>query len=150
MGGVYFSKVVQVVGVFSFVAFVLGCAHVGSEGGSEARLIERANAYWQHKTKKEFTDAYPYECPELRKIVSLNNYVLGSAGGVIWIDVKVKSASIEGGLGKVKMDMTYAMFGMPGPKGGITQAITECWKYTEGDWYHLPDCPRKKWGSGAK
>ncbi len=145
-----FLKIVRVVGAVLFVAFFLGCAHPEQEGRGEARLLERANAYWQLKIKKEFADAYLYETPEVRKSVSLNNYILGSAGGVIWISVKLKSASIEGDIGAVSMDMTYAMFGMPGPKGGITQPITECWKYTEGDWYHLPDCPKKKWGTGAK
>ena len=124
---------------------------MGPGPDSEALLRDRTNAYWQHKVKKEFAEAYLMEAPEVRKGVSVTDYVQASAWGVIWIAVSVESVSIQGDQGAVKIKITYAMLGMYAPQGGIIQVITDCWQYVEGQWYHLPDCPKKKkrWGSGS-
>lgn len=135
------------VGLFVFLS---GCAGLKTAEDRETALRDRVQAYWQHKVNKEFAEAYLMESPEVRNKTSLTKYITGLGGGVIWMGVKLESVSMEEDYAKVWIDLTYALFGMPVPKKGITRKIPDCWKLVDGQWYHMPACPKEKKKPGGK
>lgn len=131
-------------GLFFFLA---GCAGLETAEDRETALRERVQTYWQHKVNKDFAEAYLMETPEVRKETGLTNYITGMGGGVIWMGVKVESVSMEEeDFARVWINLTYALFGMYAPKNGITRTLPDCWKRVDGQWYHIPNCPREKKG----
>lgn len=112
-------------------------------GDDQSALTARAKTYWQHRVKKAFAECYLMEAPEVREGITLTNYVMGLSGGIIWIAASPKSVYIDGDSGTVQIEMTYAMFGIYSPKGGITRIVPDYWKRVEGVWYHIYQPPKK-------
>jgi hypothetical protein len=110
---------------------------------TESSLKARVNAYWQHKIKGEFAEAYLLESSVIREKVSLTDYIQASAGGTIWMNAIIKSVAIEGASATVYVEITYALMGIYCPKKGLTRTIRHYWHLDDGIWYHRPK-PSKK------
>jgi hypothetical protein len=92
---------------------------------------------------KAFAECYLMEAPDVRAGITLTNYVMGLSGGVIWISASVKGVSIEGDRARVRLELTYSMMGMRGPKGGITSPVDDHWRRIDGQWFHIYSPSRK-------
>ncbi|RJR19300.1 MAG: hypothetical protein C4582_10600 [Desulfobacteraceae bacterium] len=126
-----------------FIAALSACTGNALVRDDETALRGRAGIYWQHRVKKAFAECYLMETPEVREGITITNYVMGLSGGIIWISASPKSISIDGDKATVQVEMTYAMFGMYTPKGGITRVVPDYWKRVDGVWYHLYQPPKK-------
>ncbi|QTA84478.1 antitoxin [Desulfonema magnum] len=104
--------------------------------GSEAELRDRVNAYWQHKIKGEFAEAYLYEHPNFRKGVNLTNYVKGFVGGMAWQKVDIESVSTEKESATVLLKINYILVGIYTPNEGLTRNIRDYWQWSDDHWYH--------------
>ena len=124
--------------IFLLVMLLLAgaCAGAQPRGDTESSLKARVNAYWQHKIKGEFAEAYLLESSEIREKVSLTDYINASAGGTIWLKAAIKSVAIEGSSATVHVEITYALMGIYCPKEGLTRTIRHYWQLEDGIWYH--------------
>jgi len=110
---------------------------------TESSLKARVNAYWQHKIKGEFAEAYLLESSEIREKVTLTKYIEASAGGTIWLKADIQSVTINGDSATVLVKITYAFLGFYSPKEGITRNIRDYWHLEDGTWYHRLKRPKK-------
>ena len=125
------------------VFLAVGCAGLPRGADGESALRSRVSAFWEHKIKGEFDQAYLLESPDVREKISLTNYIKAQTGGVIWRDVVIESVSIKGDLATVTLKINYAFLGMFGPKEGISRQINEYWQFQKDGWYRLQRPPRK-------
>lgn len=131
--------------IFCLVMLLLigACASRQPGMDTESSLKARVNAYWQHKIKGEFAEAYLLESSEIREKVTLTNYIQASAGGTIWMKATIKSMAIEGASATVHVEITYALLGIYCPKDGLTRTIRHYWHLEDGIWYHRLKGPKK-------
>ena len=125
--------------IFCLVMLLLAsaCAEAQLRGDTELSLKERISAYWQHKVKREFADAYLIESPEIREKVNLTDYIKAFTGAAIWKNATIKSVAIEGSSATVHVEITYIIIGVYCPEEGLKSTIREYWQLEDGIWYHL-------------
>ncbi len=132
----------------SAILAITGCSATHQQPGSQTAVeteqkdpttivAQRAEAYWTHRTKQRFEEAYLYETPQLRQEVTLTNYIKGMASGMVIRAVLVQSVEIENDIATVNIRINFYSIGAIKPKEGITREIADYWQLIDGVWYHI-------------
>ena len=109
-----------------------------------ASVQERAEAYWNYRTKGDFAQAYAIESPELRKGATLTNYIKGMGAGMVIRAFIIESLEEKGDIATIMMRINFYSMGAPKPKEGITRTVPDYWQRIDGVWYHIfrkPEAP---------
>lgn len=129
-----FSKKRNIICLFMMI--ILACTGCKQSVNTESLLKERADTYWQHRIRKEFSKSYLMELPDFQKKTSLTDYLSVFNGKIIFLDAVIQSTEIEKDRATVKLKIAYAFSGIYTPKGGIPDELKDYWQRINGKWYH--------------
>ncbi|PWB80189.1 MAG: hypothetical protein C3F08_05010 [Candidatus Methylomirabilota bacterium] len=122
------------------LAISYGCAGTGTMTARpvdrEARLRERAAAYWEARVAGDLITAYQLHEPNFRKKVTLTAFAQGRGVSTVF-DYEITAVRIEGDKGfvttKVNYTITHPMLAKPvEPRW---RDIEEQWRWVNGEWY---------------
>ncbi len=122
------------------LAFVLLGACAGPQAAKrvdpEARLVDRAKAYWESRIKGDLLENYRFHEPNFRKLVTFTAFSQGRGVTTI-LDYEVKGVKIDGTTGVVStryyFTLTHPLLVKP-----VTprwDEIEEQWRWVDGEWY---------------
>lgn len=114
---------------------------------TEARLMERAHAYWSALQTRDFATMYKLEAGARDGTLSPEK-LRNAVGRSQLLKYAFKEVKIEEDYAAIMVDRT---FGMANIGGSIPTTQPDRWMFTEGDWYHAQGLRlRKKAGNNAK
>ena len=114
---------------------------------TEARLLERAHAYWSALQAGDFATMYKLEAGARDGTLSPEK-LRNAVGRSKLQKYAFKEVKIEEDYAAIMVERT---FGMSSIGGSIPTTQPDRWMFTEGDWYHAQGIRlRKKTGSDAK
>lgn len=120
------------------LAVAAGCAEprVQKTTDPQARLIERAKAYWDARIRGDLVETYRFHEPNFRKKVTLTAFLVGR-GVTTVLDYEVKDVRVEGVKGFVTMRVyhTITHHRLVKPVEPRWSEIDEQWRLVDGEWY---------------
>jgi hypothetical protein len=124
----------QMIALFMILSAFLtgaGCSD-GSQPRSEARLMERAEAYWNALQVRDFSTLYGLEAGS--RDGTLTPEQLRSATGRSRLQsFAFKGTTIEEDRAMIQVERVYRVEGIGAP---VPTTQPDFWMYVEGDWYH--------------
>ena len=99
---------------------------------TEARLLERANAYWSALQARDFATMYGLEAGARNGTLSPDK-LRNAVGRSRLVKYAFKEVKIEEDYAGIMVERT---FGMPNIGGSIPTTQPDRWIFIEGDWYH--------------
>lgn len=115
-----------------------GCAapRVQKSADPQARLVERAQEYWDARVKGDLMVTYRLHEPNFRKLVTFTAFSQGRGVTTI-LDYEVKKVRIEGIKGSVTTRVYYTITHpqLIKPVEPRWREIEEQWRLVDGEWY---------------
>ena len=120
------------------LAVAAGCAGPGVQKTTDpqARLVERAKAYWDARIRGDLVETYRFHEPNFRKKVTLTAFAVGR-GVTTVLDYEIKGAKIEGvkGFVTVRIYHTITHPRLVKPVDPRWVEVEEQWRLVDGEWY---------------
>lgn len=99
---------------------------------TEARLLERANAYWTALEARDFATLYSFEAGARSGDIT-PEVIRNNVGRSRVLKYAFKGVRIEKDVAAIMVERVYAVSGIGGP---IPVTQPDQWIFTDGDWYH--------------
>ena len=115
---------------------VAGCASIGS-ATPEAKVQQRAEAFWKARLQGQPEQAYALLSPAYRKVRTLEQYKAqyGAATAVKAASVVSVACEVEKCTTRIKIEATPALMGVS--VGTIATGLDETWLLEDGQWWRF-------------
>jgi hypothetical protein len=120
--------------LWAFTALIFSSLALAEDGPkpTEARLMERAHAYWSALQAGDFATMYGLEAGARDGTLSAEK-LRNSVGRSRLLKYAFKEVKIEQDYAGIKVERTFSVANI---RGSVPTTQQDRWMFIEGDWYH--------------